>query len=311
MHRRFLFTFGVVFLALSLLTLVVVAMTDPFNRFRSLDNARTDGPYLENYLANPVLWEMFRMQRISAAEFDGVRLAILGDSRGDQLSADLDNVLGIKILNLSIGGAELNESLSIFEKFRPAIPGDAKLLITTPYVRVANLPSFNRVNELANMTEPFRYLTNGFVIKRSYMTLLSRIPRELNESEEERTRALRRKVISKWRVLLDSPLDVERLMNQVLPVIKGREAVFYLPPVDTEIRDYCMERLSCRTGVESLIHNLKEHGRVFDFFTHPNLDGHDIEFNDPVHTKHPDRILRHIVADVFSTDHNGEAIAER
>lgn len=60
-----------------------------------------------------------------------------------------------------------------------------------------------------------------------------------------------------------------------------------------------MGRLMCRSNVEAMIVELQRHGRVFSFFTQPDLDGEPFESSDPVHVAQPDLILHYIIAECF------------
>lgn len=80
-------------------------------------------------------------------------------------------------------------------------------------VDTSHLPTFDRVDELSNVAATFRYLTSGFVIKRSYLTLLGSLSFDSKASEEDRKRKLRATIIAKWQVLLDEPPHTDRFFH--------------------------------------------------------------------------------------------------
>lgn len=157
MHRLFIRSF----LAAALLLLAAVAAAgawvDPFALFRAEDRGLDREPA---YTLNRSLYKVVELERAAAAA-DPARplLLLVGDSMSNQLgSARLRAATGQPWVNMSYGGATLEENVSLLRDLLARDAPVAEIVWSLPFTRLRALPRNTIPRSLAMARNPLRHL---------------------------------------------------------------------------------------------------------------------------------------------------------
>ncbi|MDB4669542.1 hypothetical protein OAF33_00715 [bacterium] len=151
---------------------------DPFER-RSEHSLEFDRQSV-NEKQNVALWTVLDIGKHGNEKLSQANLLILGDSRAELLTSELDNPRvtefeGHQIVNLAIGGASVSESVEILDRIEEYVDGFPELkavVIAVPFLRFCEQERESRVEENVRMlAQPWRYYFNDLVLRRSLVSL--------------------------------------------------------------------------------------------------------------------------------------------
>ncbi len=300
------------------LTLLIVGMTgginyvvDPFSRRdqHSLELARLE----INRNKNIPLWSVFSVGKISGEERKTAEVVILGDSRAtlltqreDKLEFRMTRVAGYSVLNLSLGGGSIRESLSFFDHQKNQLggfPSLKKIVFTLPFNRICEPEKVDRIEQSAEMADnPLLYYLNGYVLKTSLVTLtksgdstgLAR--RKLTTADGDKALKAWTNIYQKYDAELARQRQVALREFVDLMSAKGVEVIFYQPPGGASGRKL-MRQLGIEGIYDEFLQVTERIGRVENFADETEIGGEKFSYTigDPIHHDQGVKILELIL----------------
>ncbi|MDC1206874.1 hypothetical protein N8Z81_04820 [Akkermansiaceae bacterium] len=195
-----------------------------------------------NRRTNVALWAVCETKRVPDQHISNAEIIILGDSRARLLTNQFENhrmasMNGQKIYNLCIGGASLEECLTLFQSEEDRASGFASLktvVISTPLIRFCEPNRPNRLVQSLKLVEtPFRYYLNDLIVRRSFVSLFryqaKSVPLPVDTDDQTVLRAWRENYAGYHSQTFEQRLSEVALFLESLRK-RGIQVICYVPP---------------------------------------------------------------------------------
>lgn len=286
-------------------------VVDPFSRREDhvLELARLE----INRNKNVPLWSVFSLEQIPKSHKKAAEVVILGDSRATLLTQKdgsrefrLATVSGYSILNLSLGGGSIEESLSFFDYQSDEVgrfPSLKKVVVTLPFNRMCEPEKVDRIKQSVEMADnPLLYYLNGYVLKTSIVTLVKSgrsskiVKKNLTPADGERALKAWKSTYLKYDVDRAREREISLRMFVEKMNSRGVEVIFYQPPGGGS-GSSLMRELGLEVAYQDFLAILAKMGRLENFGDQKKIDGKEFsyKFGDPIHHDQGLKILQKIL----------------
>jgi hypothetical protein len=296
--------FLVVFAGCLVLVAAIVGFVDPYDRF----GGAGDVPRRLGAQTNQVLLAMIEVRKIPASSREQAQVVIFGDSRARKLSEErLFQVSGQPALNLGIGGASFEETLTWLDSQASQLPGMRVLIVATPFERFCAAPAANTAVEAQPIARhTYRYLLNVRLLRQSLGLLMEKpsaagakpkasAPADILAARDESVRATWRRLFSGYEAAR-ATRRVESLLANLAPVQgRGIKVVFWCPPLRPDVGRFIPE-LGLEAERQRIASLLAATAPLVDMTHASELGGTPLIFTDPVHNQNGPAITEHLVA---------------
>ena len=269
---------------------------DPFSQRDTWELTKYDRVRL-NRNANVPLWSLLSMRKIDPAVRKASEVIVLGDSRASLLTASENDTVfrtrvvnGQKILNLSLGGGSLKESLSFFEIQNDSADGFAKLktiVFTVPFNRFCEHERPDRISQGRSMSEnPLLYYFSAYTLKKSVRSV-----RKMGKPQEAQTQKDGDRVLASWADEY-SRYDAATVEKRLLKLAKFKQkmdsrnvnVIFYLPPGGASGKQFIAE-VGFQKEYADFLAKLERIGTVEYWADRTGVDDRTFSYKigDPIH----------------------------